>query len=284
MEGLLNVWTPLHHRIISHRLGDETLNFYKRVSWDNKHIIGFYILCKILKIKLWNPTRSDSYGTMKIIIPNYLYKSFAVIYGKDYERLKADRLYLLDSTMELSDDYRLQTILSLIVDDGSCTSWLLVVFEDTDKAVVEKVQTLWESLFPGTSKINYLVTKRGKRVYHLYANRNGIIMLYGKLEQTLETYGPFSGLWWKEETFRKRYLKAISPRAKMLEERRKMKEKWACTVLNLIERQGYATMADVQEVLRVSYDRALLVVHDLRRGKKLKLVGYTHQTKYVLEK
>jgi len=284
MEDLIDVWTPLHHRIISHRIGDGTVTTQRTVSWDNKHIIGFCMLCRTLKIKVNNPVRSDLYGTMKTTIPNYLYKSFANIFDKDYEKLKSNRAYLLDSTSQLPDDFKFQTILSVITDDGSCSSWLLVVFEDMDKTVVKKVQALWESLFPKTSSINFHFTKKGKKVYHLYANRDGIVRLYKKLEETLEEYGPFAGLWWKEEALLRIYLKAVSQRGRMLEERRRMKDVRANALMNLVKEQGYATLKDIQKEFNLSRDRAVLLVYDLRRSKKLKLVGHTYHAKYVLVK
>jgi hypothetical protein len=200
-----------------------------------------------------------------------------------YERLKEDRLYLLESTMELSEDFRFQTILAIIVDDGCCKNWMLVVFEDMDKYVVEGVQALWESMFPRTSKIKWVKTKSGKRIYHLFADRNGIIGLRRRLERTLSKYGPFSGLWWKDEQLEARYAKAVSARGRMLNETRLDKEKRESKVMDCVEAQRGITFQETKKLLHISEDRTRTLLNSLRGNSKLELVGHTHTAKYVLK-
>lgn len=135
----INEWTPLHTRFISHRIGDGTVNVYGKPVWDNKHITEFVKLAEFLNFKLWKPVKGDSFGTYKIVMPRYAFEKFGKIFNKDIEMLIQDPVYLLDAIKELPEEHKLQTILALITDDGSCKGWLLVVFEDQNKETVDKV-------------------------------------------------------------------------------------------------------------------------------------------------
>lgn len=274
-------WTPLHTRIISHRIGDGTVNFYKRPVWDNKRPEGFLSLCKSLKINLWKPTTSDSYGTQKIVIPISLYKEFAKLNKKDFRKLVEDREYLLETILTLPFEHRLQAMLSLIFDDGSCRSWMLVAFEDQDLKVAKLAQELWESLFPFTSRLDYHTTKNGTKIYHLYVNRNGIIQLYEEIQKLKTKYGNLSGLWQKEKDLHKRYIKATSENAKRLEETRKNEEKWKENLLEFSKLNGYVTIPIAKRFLNLSTDRAYRVLSILKKDKKLKVKFEGNKSRFL---
>ncbi len=274
-------WTPLHTRIISHRIGDGTVNFYGRPVWDNKRPEGFLSLCKLLKINLWKPVTSDFYGTQKVVIPISLYREFAKLNKKDFRKLVEDREYLLETILTLPFEHRLQAMLSLIFDDGGCTSWMLVAFEDQDQKVSKLAQELWESLFPLTSRLDYHTTKNWTKVYHLYVNRDGIIQLYEEVQKLKIKYGNLAGLWQKEKDLRNRYLKATSEKARKLEETRKSEENWKENLLEFSKSNGYVTIPLARKILNLSTDRVYRILSILKKDKKLKITFEGRNSRFV---
>jgi len=274
----------LHTRIIAHRIGDGTVNFYGKAVWDNKKIKEFLELCSYLEIKLWRPVTSDSYGTQKIIIPTQLFEKFAKRHNKNTDRLIKDPRYLLDAISELSEEHRLQTILALIVDDGSSKSWCLTLFEDKNKETTDKVYSLWNSIFPNTARFDDKhITKSGTRVYHIYVKRDGIILLYEKIRDAVQKYGVLAGLWWKEKDLELRYLKATSIRAKQLQETKFLSAGWKENICDHVKIKGSITFREIQKILGLSKDRTRLVLKKLLEDGRIHVIRSGNRAKYSEE-
>ena len=135
-------WTPLHTRIISHRIGDGTVNFYGHAVYDNKHVNHFMELANQLSIKLWKPVKGDIYNTKKIVIPKVLFEKFSKIFNVNPDKIIRDPVKLLELISHFPEEHKLQTIFALIVDDGSCSDWRITVFEDQNKYVFDIVKNL----------------------------------------------------------------------------------------------------------------------------------------------
>ena len=146
MEGRLSSinWTPLHTRFISHRIGDGTCNYYGHFVYDNKNICHFLNLADKLNIKIWGPIKGDNYSTKKVIISKKIFNNFSNLFNLTSEQLLRDPVKLLDIIFKFPEEHKLQTILALIVDDGSCNRWMITVFEDQNKAIFDKVKELFE--------------------------------------------------------------------------------------------------------------------------------------------
>lgn len=276
-------WTPLHTRIIAHRIGDGTVNFYNRAVWDNKHTEEFENLCKLLGIKLWKPTVNKSKGTKKIIIPTLLYQNFGRLYNKDYIRLIKDPVYLVDSILSLPEAHRIQALMSIVLDDGSCVNWRMTVFEDTKEHLVQCVQTLWESLFPNTSKTGSIVTKHGTKVYHLYSNRDGIVQFYHKIQESIFEYGYIGSLWWKHSDLKNRYLKTISLKAKQLKETKESRPHWKKLVLDYLKKHQNITVKEACLFLGLTRWRVFRLLGKLVKERKIILIKAGNRSRYSLK-
>lgn len=132
-------WTPLHTRIVSHRIGDGTVNYYGHYVWDNKTPEEFIELTKKLGINIWGPTRCKKWGTSKIIIHKNLFLKFGKIIEADGNLLLKNSVYLIENIKKMPRSHKMQTLFALLVDDGCCTNWMLTLFEDQHKDVVDSV-------------------------------------------------------------------------------------------------------------------------------------------------
>lgn len=283
-DRLLNInWTPLHTRILSHRIGDGTVNFYGHAVYDNKHVKHFVELADKLNIKLWKVMKGDSYNTKKIIIPKIFFEKFSKIFNANSEDIIKDPVKLLELIFQLPEEHRLQTILALIVDDGSCNNWRITVFEDQNKAIFDKVKQLWDSFFPNTSSTYTYITKKGTKVYHLFAKRNGIILLQQKINETVRIWGPLANLWWKQKDFDRRYAIATSKRAKLLNYTKEFTNKNKQEILDYLEKNKSITTKEVMKLLNLSFDRTYLVLNKLIRGGKIFLINSGNRSRYSLE-
>ena len=201
-------WTPLHTRILAHRIGDGGVNYYGHFVYDNKHMEEFIELLNFLNIKYWGPVRSDKYGTKKVIIPKKTFRDFASIFKLNHEVLIKNPVFLLETIAKLPEEHRLQAILAFIVDDGSCNRWMPTIFEDQNKEVFDRVKSIWNDIFPSTFRWYIQLTKKGTKVYHLDTNRVGILALAQSIEETVNKYGKYANLWWKQKDFDKRHNKS----------------------------------------------------------------------------
>ncbi|MBI2129472.1 winged helix-turn-helix transcriptional regulator [Candidatus Woesearchaeota archaeon] len=276
-------WTPLHTRLLAHRIGDGSVNYYGHYDWSNKHMEEFVELAKFLKVKSWGPIISDKYGTKKIIVHKKNFKNFAAIFGLNHEHLIHDKLLLLDTLKQLPKDHKIQMLLAFIVDDGSCSNWMLSLFVDPDEQVIEKVKILWNDVFPGTLSIQTSITKKGTKVYRLFCNREGIISLMHEIREAVRKYGPIANLWWKQPIFDNRYKKAISKRAKELYETKiyfGFKEK---RVLEYLKENKTITIKEIRRILNLTKDRAHRFITKLVKNNKLFLIDAGNRARYSLE-
>tara|TARA_Y100000310_G_scaffold47186_1_gene43799 strand:- start:25418 stop:26305 length:888 start_codon:yes stop_codon:yes gene_type:complete len=280
---LLNInWTPLHTRFISHRIGDGTVNFYGHFVYDNKNVKHFLDLGDRLNIKVWGPIKGDCYSTKKIIISKKEFKNFSNLFNLTSERLLRDPVKLLDFISQFPEEHKLQTIFALIVDDGSCNRWMITVFEDQNKAVFDKVKDLWDSLFPNTSRDYIQVTKRGTKVYHLDANRKGIILLQQKINESVKKYGPLADLWWKQKDLDVRYAKAVSNRAKQLNYTKIFTYENKHKILDYLRKNKFITTRGTMKLLNLSLDRTRLVLNKLVDEDKIFLIDAGYNSRYSL--
>src|SRR3990167_10607593 len=88
-------WTPLHTRLLAHRIGDGSVNHYGHFEYNNKHIKEFLDLANFLKIEYWGPVVSDKYGTKKIIIPKKTFIDFASVFNVNHEEVIKNPVLLL---------------------------------------------------------------------------------------------------------------------------------------------------------------------------------------------
>jgi len=282
-DGLLNInWTPLHTRIISHRIGDGTVNFYGHFVYDNKNVKHFLDLADKLNIKVWGPIKADCYSTKKIIISKKVFKNFSTLFNLTSEKLLRDPVKLLDIIFQFPEEHKLQAIFALIVDDGSCNRWMITVFEDQNKAVFDKVKDLWDSLFPNTSRTYIQVTKRGTKVYHLDANRYGIISLQQKINESVKKYGPLANLWWKQKDLDERYSKAVSNRAKQLNYTKEFTDENKQRILNYMRENKFITTKNTMRLLNLSFFRSYLVLNKLIDEGKIFLIDTGRKSYYSL--
>lgn len=275
-------WTPLHTRLVSHRIGDGGVNTYGHYTWDNKKPEKFIELAKKLDIKIWGPIQSDKWGTQKIIIHKKLFQKFGRITKSDEHGLLEDPVYLLEIIKELPKEHQLQTMLAILVDDGCCKNWMLILFEDQHKEIVEAVYELWNSLYPNTATIKVYLTKKKTKVYHIFVNRDGIIQLYEDLEKTTKKFGELAGIWWKSDALYKRYLKTISDSARKCNETKILRETRKNQVINNLKKQNSMTFRNIKYLLDLSDDRTRLIVKDLINEKRIVLIGKTKFSKYCL--
>lgn len=275
-------WTSLRTRILAHRIGDGSCNHYGHFEYTNKHMEEFIELLNILNIKYWDPVVSDKYGTKKIILHKKTFKDFASLFKINHKELIKNPVLLLETIAKLPEEHRLQAILAFIVDDGSCTAWMPIIFEDMNKEVFDKVKDLWDNMFPLTSRIYLYKTKKGTIVYHLAINREGIISLILSIKESVKKYGEYSNLWWKQNKFDNRYLKAISDRAKLLAETRVDEDKWGETILNYLKENKYLTFTKAQKILNLSKDRTILVLSKLVTDGNLFLTDAGSKSRYSI--
>ena len=277
-------WTPLHTRLISHRIGDGTVNLRGHYVWDNKNADEFIELAKKLNIKIWGPTICKKYGTNEIIINKKLFQKFANIIDADPKRLLKDCSYLIDNVMKLPKDHQIQTLLALIVDDGSCKNWRVTLFEDQDKGVVDKVHKLWDSFFPNTSSPYCHITKNKTPVHHIMIKRDGIIQLKKETDKAVNKFGDLAGLWWKQKDLDIRYNKATSKRAKQLRETEENKEIWENKTLDYLKENKVMTFSKLMGLLNLSKDRTRGTLKKLIKEKKIFVTNAGSKSRYTLEK
>lgn len=283
-DRLSNInWTPLHTRLISHRIGDGTINFYGHFVYDNKNVKHFLDLTNKLNIKVWGPIKGDAYSTKKIIISKKAFKNFSDVFDLTSEKLLRDPIKLLDIIFQLPEEHQLQTIFALMVDDGSCRNWMMVVFEDQNKAVFDKVKQLWDCLFPNTSSTYVQITKKGTKVYHLISNRYGVIQLQQKIFETVEKYGPLANLWWKQKDLDLRYSKAINKRAKELNYTKVFIEENKHKILEYLRNNKFITTKVTMKLLNLSLDRTRLILNKLSKEGKIFLIDAGNKSRYSLE-
>lgn len=275
-------WTPLYTRLLAHRIGDGSVNHYGHFDYSNKHINEFIGLANFLKIKYWGPIVSDKYGTHKVIIPKKTFRDFASVFEINHEELIRNPNLLLNTISKLPEEHRFQAILALIVDDGSCTAWMPIIFEDKNKEVFDKVKDLWDSIFPLTSRVYIQKTKKDIKIYHLAINREGIISLILRIEESVNKYGNFANLWWKQNNFNKRYNKAISDRAELLAETRMNGKERDKLIFDYLNNNKYITFVEAQKILNLSKDRTRLVLSNLVKNSKLFLIDAGSKSHYSL--
>ncbi|MDP3764999.1 MAG: hypothetical protein Q8R04_00650 [Nanoarchaeota archaeon] len=276
-------WTPLHTRLLAHRIGDGSVNHYGHYEYNNNHVDEFLDLANFLKIKYWGPVVSDKYGTRKVIIPKKTFRDFASVFNVNYEELIKNPVLLLEVIANLPEEHRLQAILAFIVDDGSCKSWLLTVFEDQNENVFNKVKELWEGIFPETSKIYTYTTKAGTKVYHLMVNRNGIISLALRIKNSTNKHGKLANLWWKQRDFNYRYEIAISKRALNLSETSKNHKNREKIILDYLKENNHLTFKEAQKILNLNRDRARYFFDKLIKDKKLFVIDAGNKSRYSVK-
>lgn len=283
-DRLSNInWTPLHTRLISHRIGDGTVNFYGHFVYDNKNVKQFLDLTNKLNIKVWGPIKGDCYSTKKIIISKKVFKNFSYLFDLTSEKLLRDPVKLLDFISRLPEEHKLQAIFALIVDDGSCNRWIITVFEDKNKEVFDKVKELWDSLFPNTSSVYIYTTRKGTKVYHLNANSEGIILLQQKIFESVEKYGSLANLWWKQKDLDLRYSKAVNKRAKELNYTKEFSEENKQKILGHFRKNKYITTQATVKLLNLSIDRVRLILNKLINERKIFLIDAGNKSRYSLE-
>jgi len=282
-QNKIQKWTPLHTRIIASRIGDGTLNFYNKVVWDNKKINEMVSLLKQLNISHWKPIIGDRYGTYKLILPSHLFKEFSRIFNKDYNKLITSKVYFLDCIKELDNSHKLQALCSFIFDDGSFVNWRPVIFEDQDKEVVLNVKEIWDSLFPKTSKMDYIVTKKGTKVYHLFSNRDGVIKITNEIKEAKRKFGHLADLWHKQETLEKRFKKATNKRAIILNETKTSKLGWKNKLLEELKKNNELTFNQIKDILYLSQDRTRTLVKNLLNNQDICLIKAGNRSRYSLK-
>lgn len=281
-SNFIGEWTPLHTRLVAHRIGDGTIDVHKNAVWNNKRICGFLRTSAKLNIKLRKPVTSDVYGTYKIVIPKELFSKFAELVSADEDLLRNSSQYLLDNILKMSEEHKLQAILALIFDDGCCKNWLLIVFEDPNKDLVEKALQLWQSLFGDTAWMASHKTKRGLDVFHIYANREGIIQLYNKISAF--KYRPyFTDLWEKQKDLEERYLKTQSKKALEQVETGNKQPQWEKIIVEHLFQNRHTTILEAQRILRLTKDRTRKCLERMRKKKIIFLSNMGRRSRYTLE-
>ena len=276
-------WTPLHTRILAHRVGDGSINHYGHLDWSNKHVDHFLRLAKHVNIKCWGPTISDKYGTQKVIIHKKHFQGFSSLFGLSTDQLLGDSVILLDAIAQLPEAHRLQSLLAFIVDDGSCSSWMPLIFEDKNRKVFYKVKELWDKMFPDTSSVRSFKTKHGTKIYCLSMNRIGIISLKIKIRKAVKLYGRYADLWWKQNSFDNRYNKAVSKRAKELYEtinNMGIREK---LIVSFLKNNKYMRFTDAKQILGISKFRTHRTLHKLIKTNKIHLIDAGNRARYSLQ-
>jgi len=277
-----NNWTPLHTRIISHRIGDGTVNYYGHYVWDNKNPHEFIDLTKKLEIKIWGPTLCKKWGTSKIIIHKNLFLKFGEIIETDGNRLLRNPAYFIETIRKMPRAHKLQTLFALLVDDGSCINWMLTLFEDQHKEVVNSVYQLWNDLCPSTAKISELVTPKGTRVYHIQINREGIIFFKNEVDKAVNEFGELAGIWWKQEPLNRRYEKATNRRALLINDTKNKKELKDKILIDYLTNRRSATFTEIKNILSISTDRARRILRRLAKEKKLFLIDAGNKARYSM--
>ena len=275
-------WTPLHTRSLAHRIGDGSCNNYGHFEYSNKYIDDFLELAKFLKIKYWGPFLSDKYGTKKVVIHKKNFKDFASVFNVNHEELIRNPVLLVDVISTLPKEHQIQAILAFIVDDGSCNRWMVTIFEDQNEKVFYKVKEMWDNLFPLTSRDYTQVTKKGTKVYHLDINREGLITLVKNIEEAIRKYGNYAGLWWKQKDLKIRYSKAVSERAKLLNETKIDGYKREEIILGYLKDKEHVKFTEIQNILKLSRDRTYSVLYKLIKNNKLYVIKAGSRSCYSL--
>ncbi len=277
-------WTPLHTRILAHRIGDGTVNVHGHYVWDNKNPTEFLMLAQQLEIKVWGPVVCKKWGTSKIVISKKVFQRFGDIIEADGIKLLRNSAYLIKNIQKLPYSHQLQTICALIVDDGCCKNWMLTLFEDQNKETINVVYELWNSMFPTTAKISSIVTKKGTTVYHIYVNKEGIIKLKEKIDEAVSQMGYLAGLWWKQDALNLRYKKATSKQAIKLEDTKKDKEFRKEQIWNLFKNQETISFSEIKEHLNLSNDRIRLILEEFFQNNSLFVTKAGCRSRYSLTK
>lgn len=276
----INEFTPLHYRVMGHRLGDGTFSFQNKAVWDNSKPEFFLELCKHLDLDTGTAVKSGD--CWKIALPTQMFDSYADLYGYDSLLLRKDPVYLARTFFDKSEDDRLQVLCACFFDDGSSCSWRPVLFEDCKGDLAEIVLELWNSVFKSNAKMDTnTVTKAGTRMYHVVLNRDGFVDFYEKIKESERRLGHLAGFWFKEDDVNWRYSKATSPTAMKLTETRKNTDKWMESVLLLVENNKSVSMKQIVKHLGLTIDRCRKVVHKLRDKGLVKLVGTLKDAVYV---
>lgn len=277
------VWTPLHTRILAHRIGDGSVNHYGHLDWSNKHPEEFVRLAQFIGVKIWGPIISDKYGTKKIIVNKKVFDHFASLFGMDGATLLRNPKTVTKTILKLPYDHRLQAILAFIVDDGSCGRWMITIFEDQNRETVKEVELIWNSLFSCPLKWTTIVTPKGTEVYNLIANRQAIISLGDSLKRAIQKYGVLAGLWWKQVDFDQRYKKATSARAAQLYETRTKTDEYCAMLLHHMKDKRDITFDEAQKILGLSTDRTRLILAKLNKKQKIFILHAGQKSKYSLD-
>lgn len=247
-------WTPLHTRLLSHRLGDGTINVYRHAVWDNNRPKYFIDLLNHLGIKFWNPTKSGS--TTKIVIPDLIFDEYAKIYNYNSLELRKNPNYLVKTFLSRNEDDIIQVLCACMFDDGSAKNWQPILFEDQKEELVENILQLWNLVIGFGAKINYATkTKKGTQMYHLVLSRDGFLSFYKKINDSIKKFGYLAGLWEKQNDLDIRYNVATNIRAQKLSETKNEINNWLEKLVLIAKSEKQLRFKDIKNYFNLSKDR-----------------------------
>ena len=277
-------WSPLHTRLVAHRIGDGTIDVHGNAVWNNKHPEEFLALAKKLGIQLRKPVLSDKWGVYKIVIPKTLFEILGKRYGIDGKVLARDTKMLLKVIFKMPEEDRLEALCALIFDDGCIKSWLMVVFEDQHEANARLVLQIWNGIFPKTGTIVESKTPRGTKIFHVYSNINGVIEFDKKLKAIKRKRGDIAGLWRKDADLEKRICIAQSKLANTFRQTQEKTGGWFKLIVKKTREKGTITYAEIRNMLGISRDRTHHLINKMKKNGLLQLKGKTKFSYYTTPK
>jgi len=197
--------TPLHIRVVSHFLGDSSLEKYG-CRWYQKSNIGgkfmINLIYHLLNIKI-KKGKKNSYG-IPIIIGDIVCSPLKLL-RKDLKSHK-----FIDKINILSKESKIQLLAAIIVDEGHISKSSIKI-SNTNLKLLESLRNLILSLGYSCSEIKNYHSNIGKEIsiknkktrvnynlYDLHIYADGLLKFKEDLSKMIKGYGNFVSLWQKQ--------------------------------------------------------------------------------------
>lgn len=259
---------PLIIRVIAHIPGDGNIRKDGFARWIQKDTRPMKILLK----KLGFPIKISK--SRFVCIPRFLVKVICV--SLDLQPVDLNSSKLIETVMKLPRRYQVQTILALIEDEATIDvrGYGVINIRLANKDLIMAYAKLCDSLGYKRSDVIKKANSgfgKGTIIYQFGVLADGIRKLGIDYNKTVKKYSKPGGLWKKDNAFKQRYRKALSPRALKCNEWRKITKK----VLKLFEKHEELSVKKICDLMNTDdYSRVYEKVKYLYKTARIKRVGY----------
>jgi len=197
--------TPLHIRLVSHLLGDSSLEKYG-CRWYQQDNSGGKCMVELINLLIGievKKTAKDSYGLPIIILD--IAGAALNLSRKDLKTPK-----LIKKALNLPKEFRLQLLAALIVDEGHITKSIIKI-ANTNLVLLKSLKKLVDSLGYSCSIKSYklkvgrqIMIKNQKarinyQLYNLLIYADGLLKFKQDLDNMIKNYGDIVSLWHKQK-------------------------------------------------------------------------------------